>query len=63
MSDNKKRSQEEIIKEYQGLCFRAGGIQYQISVLQKDLEQLNLTMRDLNIEAAQAKSSEEGEVK
>lgn len=40
--------------EYQNLCVRAGHLQYQIVTLQKDLEALNGTLRDLNFEAAKA---------
>jgi len=60
MSEKKTRTVAEIQQEYQGLCFKAGHLQYQISALSKDLELLNSTMRDLNFEAAsvQAKESE-----
>lgn len=52
MSENKPRAVGEIQQEYQGLCVRAGHIQYQIATMAKDLDLLNNTMRDLNFEAA-----------
>jgi len=53
MSEEKKaRTIGEIQGEYQTLCTKAGHIQYQISTLNKDLDLLNTSMRDLNFEAA-----------
>lgn len=49
---NKSRSMEEIQKEYSQICFKAGQLQYQIHALNKDLEVVNSTLRDLNFEAA-----------
>ncbi len=60
-SEKKQRSVSEIQSEYQGLCMKVGHIQYQIFVLQKDLDLLNNTLRYLNLEAAAAKAAEQGE--
>jgi hypothetical protein len=59
MSEKKERTVPEISQEYSGLCTKAGHLQYQINTLQKDLELLNGTLRDLNLEAAavQAKAA------
>ncbi len=43
-----------IQQEYQNLCVKAGHLQYQIVTLQKDLDALNSTLRDLNFEGAGA---------
>lgn len=41
----------EIQQQYQGLCTKAGHLQYQIDVLNRELKILNDTLRDLNSEA------------
>lgn len=59
MSEEKKaRTVAEISQEYQGLCTRSGHLQYQINTMQKDLDLLNSTMRDLNFEAAAVQQKE-----
>lgn len=58
MSDKPKRTVEEIQKQYEQGCFRAGHLAYQIFALSKDLEALNGTLRDLNLEAAAASQAE-----
>ncbi len=59
MSDKKKeRTVSEIQSEYSGLCARAGHAQYQISVMQKDLELINEQLRELNLEAAASSAKE-----
>lgn len=59
MSEIKKRTVQEIQEQYQGLCLRAGHTQYQIHALSSDLEQINQTLRDLNLEAAAVKAEED----
>lgn len=60
MSDNKpNRSVDEIQNEYARLCTRAGHMQYQLVTIQKDLDLLNGTLRDLNIEASASKAAED----
>ncbi len=56
MSESNKshRSIEEIQKDYQNLCLKAGHVQYQVVTLKKDLEMMNEQLRDLNLEAAAA---------
>ena len=61
MSEAKKeRTIESVHQEYSRLCSQAGHVQYQISVLSKDLETLNVQLRELNAEAfaLQAKAAE-----
>lgn len=57
MSD-KKRTIEEIHQEYSRICSQAGHVQYQVSVLSKDLEQLNGQLRALNVEAAELNAAQ-----
>lgn len=52
------RSFSEIQTEYQGLCTKAGHLNYQLFTLNKDLAMVNDTLRDLNLEAAAAKEAE-----
>jgi hypothetical protein len=52
MSEPKKRTIAEIQGEYQNLCTKAGHIQYQVKVLNDDLQLLNEQLKDLNLEAA-----------
>lgn len=62
MSEEQKKSErtlEQIQNEFGQLCARAGHVQYQISVLEKDLGILNSSIRDLNLEAAAVKGKEE----
>lgn len=51
------RSMPEIQQEYQSLCTKAGHTQYQIYTLQKDLDAMYSTLRDLNFEAAAAQNA------
>lgn len=52
----KPRSLSEIQSDYQNLCLKAGHVQYQIFALQKDLDLINDSLRDLNLEAASVKA-------
>lgn len=52
MEEKKERTIEEIQKEYSLVCAEAGQAQYQIFVLEKDLEIKNDRLRSLNLEAA-----------
>lgn len=61
MSENKKRTVAEIQSEYQSGCLKAGHINYQIYTLGRDLELLNSTLRDLNLEAASAQAAEKAQ--
>lgn len=66
MSDTKKhRPINEIQADYQSTAMKAGHIQYQIYTLSKDLELVNSTLRDLNLEAvaSQGAESKEAEAK
>lgn len=57
MSESTKtRTVDDIQQEYQQGCLRAGHLQYQISALSKDLDLLNESMRELNLEANAIKS-------
>lgn len=59
MSEEKKpRKLEEIQREYQELCTRAGHIQYQVHALSTDLELVNKTLREVNLEAFSAQKAE-----
>lgn len=57
-SEKKVRTVPEIQNEYQGLCLRAGHLNYQIYALSKDLDMVQNSLRDLNIEAATAQAAE-----
>lgn len=46
-----------IQNEYQQGCFKAGHIQYQIYALQQDLDTVNKTLLDLNLEGAASKAA------
>lgn len=58
MSEQAKRSLEDIQKDYQSLCLKAGHIQYQIYVHTSDLGLLNDQIKDLNFEAAKLHSAQ-----
>ena len=58
MSEVKKRTVQDVQQEYTGLCARAGHLQYQINAMQKDLELINTTLRDLNVEASKFAAEE-----
>lgn len=58
MSDKKLRPLEEIRKEYTNICVQAGHLQYQIATLEIDLANINLTLKDLNLEGAAAEAAE-----
>lgn len=57
-SEKPKREISDIQSEYSVLAAKAGQTQYQIFILSKDLEQFHENMRDLNLEAAALKGSE-----
>jgi hypothetical protein len=57
MEETKKRTIEEIQKEYSLLCAEAGQVQYQIFVLKQDLEIKNEKLRKLNLEASAVSAS------
>lgn len=59
MSDKPQRTVAEIQQEYAQVCTRAGHLQYQLYTLTKDLELINSTLRDLNIEAGNVPKAEE----
>lgn len=46
------RTVEEIHREYSSLCAKIGHSQYQIFSLEREVERMNETCRDLNLEAA-----------
>lgn len=48
----------EISQQFVNLASRAGQLQYQIVEIQKDLDQVNAGLRDLNLEAAAVKAAE-----
>jgi len=50
--EEQERTIEEIQKEYSLVCAEAGQAQYQLFILQKDLEIKNDRLRKLNLEAA-----------
>jgi len=52
MEEVKERTIEEIQKEYSLVCAEAGQAQYQLFILQQDLEVRNERLRKLNLEAA-----------
>lgn len=56
MSD--KRSSEEIVKDYNNLAFKAGNLQYTIATQTKDLQKINETLQELNLEFVAAKNAE-----
>lgn len=58
MSDKKHRPISEIHQEFVNLASRAGQLQYQIEVSKQDLAQINVSLRDLNLEAAASKAAE-----
>lgn len=59
MSEPKKhRAISEIEQDYANLCAKAGSIQYQIHVAERDLGLLNEQLKDLNLEAAATKTAE-----
>lgn len=63
MSEKAKRSIPEIQSEYESLCMKAGHTEYQIYTLKKELELINGTLRDLNLEAAALKAEEDKQKK
>ena len=56
-----KHTLEEITKEYQQTCFQAGQVQYQITVLNRELDKLNDKLHNLNVDASklEKKAAEE----
>jgi len=59
--ENKSRNIEEVHQDYTRICSQAGHVQYQISVLNKDLDLLNNQLKDLNLEAAKINSAKSAE--
>lgn len=59
MSNESKRSSQDIHTEYVRLCMRAGELQYKIGELDKELSMMNSTIRDLNLEYGAAIKAEE----
>jgi hypothetical protein len=58
----KKRSIEEVQKEYSQFCAQAGENQYKIKVLEQTMHALNQRINDLNVEAEQlAKEKQDGQ--
>ena len=55
-ADSKERTVEQIQQEYTQLCVKAGHTQYQIAQLKRDIDLMNSTLRDLNLEAAAAQA-------
>lgn len=53
------KTKDEMARELAELSYKAGMIQYQIFTLTKDLELLNQSIRDLNLEAFNARKEEE----
>mgnify|MGYP001565499876 CR=1 FL=1 len=47
------RKSEEIIKQYQELCFRVGQTQYEIAVRENEVKRLNVEIMKLNQEMEQ----------
>lgn len=45
------RAMEEIMKDHNALCLRAGMLQYQMTIQGQELQQLNAKINQLNIEA------------
>lgn len=58
MSEKPSRTINEVQAEYGNLCTRAGHLQYQLYTFSKDLEAVNSTLRDLNLEAASIQAKE-----
>lgn len=56
---SQKRTKEEIARDYSNLCTKAGHAAYQIATIQKDIDLMHSTMRDLNIEAARVDQEEQ----
>lgn len=52
------RKSEEIMNQYNNLAFKAGNLQYQICQYEKDLDLINTTLRDLNMEYNQVQTQE-----
>lgn len=63
MSDKKVRSKEEIQLEFQNLCLKAGYIQYQAFIANKDLDMVNKALHDLNLEESARAAKEADAVK
>ncbi len=55
------RSIEEIQQDFNVQCARAGHLQYQMYVHEKDLSILNEQLRSLNLEAAAAQAKKQSE--
>lgn len=53
------RSLEEIQKDHDQVCLRAGAVQYEMGVRKAELESLNQALRRLNFEGAERKKLDE----
>lgn len=60
--EKRERSSAEIQQDYQGICLKAGQVQYQKAVAEADLQRLNSALRDLSIEYAKAQQREKMEL-
>lgn len=58
----KHKTLEELQKEYAVGCTTAGTIQYQIQALKWDLEELNVKLRSVNIQASKLKAKEQASI-
>lgn len=52
-----KRTIQEIQREYTNLMVKAGQLQYTLYAVNKDLDLVNASLRDLNLEASAIKES------
>lgn len=55
---HKTRTKQEVINEYNNQCLKMGHAIYQIKTLERDVELMAATMRDLNLEAARVVEAE-----
>lgn len=58
MSDEKKRTLNDVNNEYTALCAQAGQKQYQLECAKADLKALNEAIKQLNVEAAKMQQDE-----
>lgn len=56
MSESK--SVEQITKEFSELCLRAGNLQFEIELKQKDLSMINEELKSLNFQYMEAKNAQ-----
>lgn len=62
-NETKTRTLEEIQTEFGRLCMRAGQLQYETAIRQKDLEAINKAIQSLNVEAAKLRDKTQAEAK